>query len=208
MGRPKGEGGAAETSSHLVVRPVTPGRWEDLVQLFGWDRGGYSGCWCMWFRITQQEFSKGAPRGGAGGNRAAMKRLVERGTVPGLLAYREGRPVGWVSVAPREQFGRVERSPVTKEVDDQPGVWSVVCWYIDRHHRGQGVGYALLHAAVDHAARRGAGIVEGYPVDPSHRTHTNAEAFVGVESMFRQAGFKEVARRSPGRPVMRYTVKR
>jgi GNAT superfamily N-acetyltransferase len=158
----------------------------------------------MWFRITQQEFSRGAPRGGAGGNRGAMKRLVGRGTVPGLLAYLDGKPVGWVSVAPREQFGRVERSAVTKPVDDEPGVWSVVCWYIDRHHRGRGVASALLDAAIDHATRKGARIIEGYPIDQSRRNPTNAEAFVGLESLFRAAGFEEVARRSPGRPVMRY----
>ena len=161
----------------------------------------------MWFRITQQQFSKGARRGGAGGNRVAMKRLVERGAVPGLLAYRDGRAVGWVSVAPREQFGRVERSTVTMRVDDEPGVWSIVCWYIDRRHRGEGVGSALLAAAVDHAARKGARIIEGYPIDESRRTPTNAEAFTGLESMFRRAGFEEVVRRrSPSRPVMRYIV--
>ena len=176
------------------------------MELFGWDRGAYSGCWCMWFRITQQEFSKGAPRGGAPGNRDAMKRLVASGRVPGLLAYLDGRPVGWISVAPREEFGRVERSPVSKPTDDEPGVWSIVCWYIDRRHRGQGVGAALLTAAVDHARRKGARIIEGYPVDPSRRKHTNAEAFVGIDSMFRQAGFREVARRSPSRPLMRYVV--
>src|SRR5204862_421159 len=83
--------------------------------------GAYSGCWCMWFRITQQEFSKGAPRGGAGGNRAAMKKLVASGKVPGLLGYLDGKPVGWISVAPREEFGRIERSPVAKPVDEELG---------------------------------------------------------------------------------------
>ena len=184
---------------------MTPGRWKDLVELFGWDRGAYSGCWCMWFRISQQEFSRNAPNGGAP-NREAMKRLVERGKVPGLLAYRDAKPVGWVSIAPREQFARIERSPVTKPVDDEPGVWSIVCWYIDRHHRGEGVGSTLLEAAIDHARRKGARIVEGYPVDPSHRAKSNAEAFVGVTSMFRAAGFQEVARRSAGRPVMRLVL--
>jgi GNAT superfamily N-acetyltransferase len=160
----------------------------------------------MWYRLTQAEFSRGAPRGGAAGNRAATKRLVSTGRVPGLLAYRDGKPVGWISVAPREEFGRIERSSVTKPIDDEPGVWSIVCWYIDRGNRGQGVGSALLAAAVDHARRKGARIIEGYPVDPSLRKHTNAEAFVGIDSMFHRAGFREVARRSPSRPLMRYVV--
>jgi GNAT superfamily N-acetyltransferase len=192
----------------LKVRPVTRARWDDLVALFGWDRGGYSGCWCVWFRVTAQEFSKGAPRGGAAGNRAAMRKIVASGTVPGLLAYIDENPVGWISVAPREEFGRIERSPVSKPVDNEPGVWSIVCWYIDRRHRGKGVGSALLQAAVDHAIRKGARIIEGYPVDPSRRKHSNAEAFVGIDAMFREAGFREVARRSPSRPLMRYMVRK
>jgi GNAT superfamily N-acetyltransferase len=162
----------------------------------------------MWFRITAQEFSKGAPRGGAAGNRASMRKIVAGGKVPGLLAYLEGRPVGWISVAPRKEYGRIERSPVAKAESDEPGVWSIVCWYIDRRHRGQGVGSALLEAAVDHAKRKGARVIEGYPVDPSHRKHTNAEAFVGIDSMFRRAGFREVARHSPSRPLMRYVVRK
>jgi GNAT superfamily N-acetyltransferase len=206
VSRSRGKGAATTASSHVTVRPVTASRWDDLVELFGWDHGAYSGCWCMWFRVTQQEFTKGAPRGGAGGNRAAMKRLVGAGKVPGLLAYVEGKPVGWVSVAPRAQFGRVERSSVTKPVDEEPNVWSIVCWYIDRHHRGQGVGSELLAAAVDHAKRKGARVIEGYPIDASRRSPSNAEAFPGLASMFRRAGFREVARRSPGRPVMRYRV--
>ena len=162
----------------------------------------------MWFRVTSQEFSKGAPRGGSSGNRAAMKKVVASGRVPGLLAYLEGKPVGWISVAPREEFGRIERSPVSKAVDDETGVWSIVCWYIDRRHRGQGVGSALLTAAVNYASRKGARIIEGYPVDPSRRKHSNAEAFVGIDAMFREAGFREVARRSPSRPLMRYMVRK
>src|SRR5205814_1153575 len=110
-----------EPSSQVRVRPVTPGRWNDLVELFGWDRGAYSGCWCMFFRQRQDEFYRGSPGGGAGGNRAAMRRVVEGGRkVPGLLAYVDGRPVGWISVAPREEFGRVERSPVTKPGSGPP----------------------------------------------------------------------------------------
>src|SRR5439155_21583274 len=112
MDRSRGEVEKQRASSQVKVLPVTPSRWKDLVELFGWDRGAYSGCWCMWFRITQQEFSKGAPRGGAGGNRAAMKKLVASGKVPGLLGYLDGKPVGWLAVAPRGVFGRVGRSPV------------------------------------------------------------------------------------------------
>jgi hypothetical protein len=44
-------------------------------------------------------------------NKRAMKAIVDSGTVPGLIAYRDKRPVGWISVGPREDYRRLERSP-------------------------------------------------------------------------------------------------
>jgi GNAT superfamily N-acetyltransferase len=91
-------------------------------------------------------------------------------------------------------------------VDDEAGVWSIVCFYIDRRHRGRGVASALLEGAVEHARKKGARIVEGYPIDSSVRKVPNAEGYYGFQSMFEAAGFEEVVRRSPSRPVMRYRI--
>lgn len=187
--------------SELTVKPVTPSRWRDLEMLFG-DRGAVAGCWCMWWRLPAKDWSRNAYEG----NRRSMRTIVERGEKPGLLAYRDGEPVGWVSIAPRDRFPRIERSRVLGPVDDEQ-VWSVVCFYIHRTERGTGVGSALLDAAVDEAAKRGAKIVEGYPVDPLSGKTSNGGAFTGVAAMFRAAGFEEVERRSPARPIMRKTVK-
>jgi GNAT superfamily N-acetyltransferase len=184
--------------SRVEVHPVTAARWDDLVKLFGWERGAYGGCWCMWFRVTQREFAEN----GNPGNRAAMKAIVEDGRVPGLLAYLEGEPVGWVSLAPREGFGRIERSRILQPVDDKP-VWSIVCFYIHRKHRREGVGAALLEETVAHARDRGARMLEAYPVDTRGGRIESAGAFVGTMAMFERAGFREVARRSYRRPIMR-----
>lgn len=186
----------------LTIRPVTPDRWGDLVALFG-PRGAVAGCWCMWWRLSAKEWESKAYEG----NRRSMKKFVDAGDRPGLLAYRDGVPVGWVSVAPRDRFPRIERSRVLGPVDDAE-VWSVVCFFIHRTERGSGVGSALLDAAVEEAATRGATIVEGYPVDPRGKKTSNGGAFTGLESMFRAAGFEEVERRSAGRPIMRKTVRR
>jgi GNAT superfamily N-acetyltransferase len=156
----------------------------------------------MWWRQTSSEFDR---RHGPG-NRRALKGLVEKGRIPGLLAYLEGRPVGWVSVAPREEFGRVERSRQLRPVDDRP-VWSIVCFYIDRGNRGRGVGSALLQGAVQYAAERGAEIVEGYPVDAKGKKIPSAELYTGTVEMFRSAGFEIAADRGGRRRIMRTSVK-
>ena len=189
-------------AGELEIRPVTASRWDDLVALFGSERGAYSGCWCMWFRISQREFDANRNPG----NRSGMRAVVADGRVPGLLAYRDDEPVGWVSLAPRDEFGRLERSRVLGPVDEKP-VWSIVCFYIHRRHRGGGVGTALLRAAIAHARERGARMLEAYPIDTSAGRIENAAAFTGTAAMFEREGFKEVARRSDRRPIMRRAVR-
>ncbi|MCL4230837.1 MAG: GNAT family N-acetyltransferase [Dehalococcoidia bacterium] len=184
----------------IQVHPLTPERWDHLVQLFG-AHGASSGCWCMWWRQTASEFAAKAGEK----NREEFRAIVASERVPGLLAYEQGVPVGWCSIGPREDFGRLNRSPTLKRVDDSPA-WSIVCFYIKPRSRGKGVGAALLQAAVAHAASRGASVVEGYPLDESTGPVTNAGAFTGVLAMFREAGFKEVARRSARRPIMRREI--
>jgi ribosomal protein S18 acetylase RimI-like enzyme len=143
------------------------------------------------------------PRGTtrAGSNRAALRVLVDSGEPPGLIAYRGRTPVGWVSLGPREAFARLERSPVMKPVDDRP-VWSIVCFVVPAEYRGQGVARALLRGAIAYAHDRGARLLEAYPVDRAGRSSAESMWF-GTKSMFDAAGFEEVARRKPQRPIVR-----
>lgn len=136
-----------------------------------------------------------------------MKKLVEAGEVPGLLAYADDQPVGWCAVAPREAYPVLENSRTLRRVDDKP-VWSVVCFFVARRFRGKGVARELLRAAVDYGKRKGAKIVEGYPVEPKKERMPDVFAWTGFASVFRKIGFVEVARRSPTRPMMRYFVGR
>jgi GNAT superfamily N-acetyltransferase len=183
----------------LEFRPVIPERWPDLEALFG-EHGAYGGCWCMWWRLKRSEFAKQIGQG----NKEALKRIVEAGEVPGLLAYADGQPVAWCSVAPRETFPALERSRTLKRVDGKP-VWAIVCFFVAKSARRKGVMLRLLRAAVEYARSHGARIVEGYPVEPA-RTLSGASGFTGVVSTFRQAGFVEVLRRSRTRPIMRCFV--
>ncbi len=184
----------------LEVHPLTPERWTDLERLFG-TRGACGGCWCMWWRLTQSEFDrKKGP-----GTKRAMKRIVKSGEVAGLIAYIDGAPIAWCSLAPREQFSRLARSRVLKPVDDKP-VWSIVCFFVAKPFRRQGITVKLLKAAVDFARTQGAKIIEGYPIDPKSN-YADAFAHTGLASAFEKAGFKEALRRSPTRPIMRRQVK-
>lgn len=180
----------------LVTRPLTPERWPDLEQLFG-KNGAYSNCWCTYWRIKRSEFDGWSPER----KRALLKGATEAGDVPGLLAYRGGAPVGWVAVQPRTAFAALERSPTLKRIDDAP-VWSITCFFIHKEHRGTGVMRALLDAAVAHARASGASIVEGYPTI-ARKPLRGADGYMGLVPAFERAGFREVARPSATRRVMR-----
>jgi GNAT superfamily N-acetyltransferase len=190
----------ATAARKLTIHPLTPARWNDFVALFG-PRGACAGCWCMWPRLTRAEWQQ---RGDS--NRRAIKRIVDSGEPPGLVAYEGGTPVGWIALAPRPVYRRLERSRAMAPVDDQP-VWSTPCFFVARGARGRGVTVALLRAACDYVASRGGRIVEGYPIDTRGKTYAPAFAWHGLVGAFDAAGFREVARRSPTRPIMRRAVR-
>lgn len=193
---------AAKKAPGLRVAPATPERWDDLARLFG-ARGACAGCWCMWWRRSPADWS----RGKGAGNRRALHRLVASGDPPGLLAYDGREPVGWIALAPRESYPRLARSRTLAPLDDVP-VWSVTCFFVAKGHRRKGVSVALLEAASDYAARRGARMLEGYPVEPRSAAIPDAFAWTGTAAAFRKAGFREAARRSATRPIMRRAPRR
>lgn len=186
----------------LTVRPLTPERWPDLETLF--NAKGCSvarGCWCMFYRRSGARDPLPAGTTQAQANRADLKKLTRGDTPPGLIGYRGKLPVGWVSLGPREDYAKLRRSPVMKPVDDKP-VWSVICFVVPSEHRGQGVARALLDGAISYAKKQGATLLEAYPVDKPGRSQDDFMWF-GAKSMYDDAGFEEVARRKPQRPVVR-----
>jgi GNAT superfamily N-acetyltransferase len=187
-----------------TVLPATRERWADVAALFG-VKGACAGCWCMWPRVTAAE-SRAL---GAEGRKKRFRGLIARDAVPGLIAYDGETPAGWIAIAPRPEYRRLEGSRVLAPVDDQE-VWSVPCFFVGREHRGKGLTVALLKAACRWAASQGARVVEGYPNDPTHSKSPRmpaAFAWMGIASSYTAAGFKEVARRSPLRPIMRKRVR-
>jgi len=154
----------------------------------------------MLWRLSRKQFE--SQKGD--GNRKAMKALIEAGEIPGLLGYLDGQPVGWCALAPREHYPALNRSRVLKPVDDQP-CWSVSCLFVHREYRQRGVSIQLLRAAINYVRGKEVEILEGYPVEPkSDKPIPPAFAWTGIPKAYEAAGFREVARGSPTRPIMRY----
>jgi len=180
----------------LSFQPLTVANWKDFENLFG-PKGACEGCWCMSWRLYAADYKK--MKGES--NRKAMKELVKKSS-PGILAYDEKKPVGWCAVAPRKEYIRLENSKVLQPVDDKP-VWSVSCFFIAKEYRRKGLTELLLKAAVAFAFKKGAKIVEGYPVDVKKGRMADVFVWTGLASVFKKAGFKEALRRSETRPIMR-----
>ena len=192
----------APASNDLTIEPLTPQRLDDLATLF--DQGGDpKWCWCAFFRVRNRDFAQAT----AAANRSLLTGLADRAPAPGLVAYRDGRVVGWVSLGPREDFERLAHSTVLAPVDDR-AVWSIVCFVVGRRERGQGIARVLLHAAIDYARANGATTLEAYPADTDGARIPAASAYKGTLSMFERAGFGIVVERrsSPTglvRPIVR-----
>ena len=190
-----------KTGSEYSFYPVTKKKWNDFERLFG-EKGACAGCWCMYWRMRRKEYDnlRGA------GTKRKMKNLITKGIVPGILAYVNKQPVGWCSVAPREDFPILENSRVLKRIDDKP-VWSVVCFYINKNYRGKGLTVELLNAVKKYVKIKKGKIIEGYPIEPRSGKTADVFAWTGLASAFLKAGFKEVERRSETRPIMRFFIK-
>jgi GNAT superfamily N-acetyltransferase len=177
------------------AQPLTADTWPDLEDLFGLPGGSIvRGCYCMFYRRT------GSADAGAD-NKSALRDLVREGVVPGLIGYLDDSPAGWISLGPREDYLKLRRSPIMKPVDDA-AVWSVVCSFVARRYRGQGLQDELLSAAISFARDSGVQTLEAYPIDKTQRSHDDF-MFFGARSLYERAGFTEVVRRSPTRVVMR-----
>jgi GNAT superfamily N-acetyltransferase len=153
----------------------------------------------MWWKQTRAEFAR--QHGEA--NRIALKAIVDSGIVPGILAYSNDRPIGWCAVESRKSYTALDRSRTLARVDDKP-VWAIPCFYVAKDWRGRGLMRDLLTASINWAATNGALIVEAYPFEP--RIKRDSSLYTGVVSVFREAGFVEVMRRSVRRPIMRKTI--
>jgi predicted GNAT family acetyltransferase len=188
------------------VVPLTPELWPSLEALFG-KNGACGGCWCMYWRWPRKDYD--AKRGASA--KRAFKARVSEGPPPGVIASADDQAVGWLQIGPRgdaPQWNTPKRvsAPLEEGAADDARVWAATCFFVKAGHRRQGITDALLKAGVAFAKRNGARVIEACPIDVEGRTDTTS-LYVGRMSVFARAGFEEVARRKPTRPLMRLALK-
>ena len=186
---------------NVRVESATQDRWEDVVAVLGTRASRADTCWCQRFRVHDQP-----------SNRDELRREIEESSVPvGLLAYLDDTPAGWSRVSPRAALpGVLNNRALQRILDDDPAAWWVTCFAVRGKHRGMGIGTTLLLAALEHARLYGASVLEGHPVDVSQLRAarvSGSAVFTGTLAMFDAAGFHEIGRTFPSRPVMRSVIR-
>jgi GNAT superfamily N-acetyltransferase len=183
-------------AAELTIHPASADRWADLVAIVDSAYNSRS-CYCAYWYRPNADYKAGWGRD----NDKTLHELVRHGDEPGIIAYIGGKPAAWVSVAPRGNFDRLNRSRNFAPLDDKD-VWAVNCFVVAKEFRRQGLVTQLAAAAADFAISRGADGAEAYPIVPSPKS-APADLYVGTERAFLDAGYVEVARPLPRRPVMR-----
>lgn len=185
----------------LTFEPLSKVNWNKFTQLFG-DKGACGNCWCMFFRLSKQEFEEGKVNNG---NKEKMKSLVWKDKPTGMLAFFEGQAIAWCALAPREDFSKLQKSRVHKPIDDQP-VWSIPCFFIHKDFRRKRVSSELLKATIKHAGKQKIKILEAYPTIPTQEKLPDAFGWIGMYKAFERTGFTIVDRTSKNRPMVRYIL--
>lgn len=158
------------------------GHFDGFAEVVGVKKPGGQGCWCMSYRDSRVPNAE---------RPAYMEAECASEPGPGVLAYVDGEPAGWCSIAPRSSYRRLMRSRTIPLLDEE--VWSAVCFVVRPAFRRQGLMHALLAGAVEHARSHGAPSVEGYPVDVGAGGKVDViSGYVGTTRQFERAGFERV----------------
>jgi len=167
----------------VQVLPAT-GRWDDFASFMLPRKPGAGGCVCMAYRNSSLDMP---------GRIAHMRELCAAEPGPGVLAYVDGEPAGWCSVAPKSTYRALVRSRTIPHVEDE-GAWSVVCFVVRPGFRRRGLLHQLLEGAIGHAHSMGAAALEGYPVDPGGERVDQASGYLGTVALFEAHGFSRVCK--------------
>ena len=191
-----------QTKLNLSFYPLTLDKWKGFEKLFG-EKGACAGCWCMYWFMRKKEYDE---KRKDGRTKKEMKKMVKNSIQPGIIAYADDKPIGWIAIQPREKYTRISNSKILKPVDDK-AVWSIVCFFVHKDYRNLGISVELIKNACNFAASKGGTIVEAYPTDTKNKISVPVFIYTGTASAFKKAGFEEALRRSETRPIMRFNLK-
>jgi GNAT superfamily N-acetyltransferase len=188
----------------LRIVELTPSLAADWLAFFDGpafaDNPDWGTCWCHapCFEHGMKDWDAACA---SGENRGVMSAKLAAGALTGVLAYDDGKPVGWCRFMPRTdvRFEVVRKNPV----DDAASVGSIVCFVVAATHRKKGVATALLRAACDALARRGMTVAEGYPMKDEEESH----GFTGPRAMYDAEGFSVFKETERGAIVRRKLVR-
>ena len=168
----------------MQVVPATAERFDDAVTILG---GHPLSCLCQYWRLSSGDYGRSRQTGRLGLLRAQMDETPP----PGMLAYLDGEPVGWVGFGIRSRMERLVRSRTIPKIDDLP-VWAVFCFTVRVGYRRRGIARALLDGLIQYAREQGAPALEAYPVETGGARIHGTAAYVGTTGMFEAAGFRRV----------------
>lgn len=181
----------------VQIFPLVSERWDAFESLMGVN-GGDEGCWCMWWRLSEEQFEQ--QKGDS--NKEALKQLAYQGKVPGLLAYINGEVAAWCSIGPRANYPALHRYWSLNHSEDNK-TWSIVCFFVNEKYRRKGLMMSLIEEAMSYAKQHGAKFIEGYPVQPKEQL-TGYEGFTGLLPIFERLGYTQVDQNERGQYLMRY----
>jgi GNAT superfamily N-acetyltransferase len=187
-------------SLSLTARALDPDTWPAFARLVEANNGVWGGCWCMGFHV---KLGKGRT---AAQNRAEKEARTREDRTHAALVFAGDDCLGWC------QFGSPEELPEVKSRRRyEAGLtalpdWRITCFFTGKGHRGQGVADAALGGAIDQIARRGGGIVEGYPEETDDRKVSGSFLHTGPMAAFETHGFTRTRAISPHRWVVTRTV--
>ena len=186
-----------EQDTRLKFDSLNSANWKQFDTLMG-EKGGCGNCWCMFFRLPYKLFQENKPNG----NKKLMKQLVNKEKPVGLIASLNEEPIGWIALAPREDYLKIENSRAFKRIDDKP-VWSITCFFIKKEFRRMGLSQQLIKGAIDFAKKKKIKTLEAYPSIPYNEKVPPPFLWVGVLSAFTKNGFKIIQQNSKSRAMVR-----
>lgn len=182
--------------SKLTTAILTKKNWHDLEFLFG-EKGACGGCWCMNWRLPRIEYQRNKGEK----NKQLLHKLVSQNEPLGVIAYYDKIPVGWCSISSKTRLLEQKNSRILKKTAI-PSKWSIVCLYIRPDFRRKHLSSYLIEHASAFAFKKGALMVEAYPVIPKTDTMPDVFAWTGIWKSYKRAGFKIVEQPSSGKYIM------